>query len=82
MSATRVKDFDFHNDTSENMFSHLSHPYIYYMASGRLYTEKQRYPNNYLLQMSWSHAKMRLKSAPQKRNFVIVKVKSKSCIRL
>ena len=32
-SATRVKNFDFDNDTTKNIFSH---PYIYYMASERL----------------------------------------------
>ena len=33
MSATRVKNFDFDDDTSKNIFSQ---PYIYYMASERL----------------------------------------------
>ena len=32
-SATRVKNLDFDNDTSKNIFSH---PYICYMASERL----------------------------------------------
>ena len=32
-SATRVKNFDFHNNTSENIFSR---PYISYMANERL----------------------------------------------
>ena len=32
-SATWVKNFDFDDDTSKNIFSH---PYIYYMASERL----------------------------------------------
>ena len=81
-SATRVKNFDFRNDASENIFSHLSHPFIYYMASERLYGEEQLYSKNYFLEMTWSHAKMHLKSAAQKRNFVMGKVKSKSCIRL
>ena len=87
-SATRVKNFDFRNDASENIFSHLSHPFIYYMASERLYGEEQLYSKSnfilfyYLLEMTWSHAKMHLKSAAQKRNFVMGKVKSKSCIRL
>ena len=30
MSATRVKNFDFDNDTSKDIFSH---PYIYYIYS-------------------------------------------------
>ena len=37
-SATRVKNLDFDNDTSKNIFSH---PYIYYMASERLQGEEQ-----------------------------------------
>ena len=32
-SATQMKNFDFDNNTSKNIFSH---PYIYYMASERL----------------------------------------------
>ena len=35
-NATRVKNFDFDNDTSENIFSH---PYIYFMASEILQQE-------------------------------------------
>ena len=63
MSATRVKNFDFDNDTSKNIFSH---PYIYYMASERLQGEEQFHSRNYLLEMSRFNAKMRLKSATQK----------------
>ena len=47
-SATRVKNFDFDNDTSKSIFSH---PYIYYMASERLQREEQFYSKNYLLEM-------------------------------
>ena len=65
-SATRTINFDFDNDTSQNIFSH---PYIYYMASERLQEEKQFYSKNYNLEMLRFHAKMRLKSAPQKLNF-------------
>ena len=75
-SETRVKDFDFDNDTSKNIFSH---PYIYYMASERLQGEEQFHTKNYLLEMSRFHAKMRLKSAPQKLNFLMEKATSKSC---
>ena len=57
MSATRVKKFDFHNNTSENIFSH---PYISYMANERLQGEEQYHSKNYLLEMPRSHAKMRL----------------------
>ena len=35
--------------------------------------EQEFHSNNYLLEMSHSHAKMRLKRAPQKRNFIMVK---------
>ena len=75
-SATRVKRFDFDNDTNKDTFSH---PYIYYMASERLQGEEQFYSRNYLLEMPRFHAKMHLKSAPQKLNFLIAKAISKSC---
>ena len=75
-SATRVKKFDFDNGTSKNIFPH---PYIYYMASERLQEEEQFHTKNYLLEMSCFHAKMRLKSAPQKLNFLMAKAISKSC---
>ena len=79
--VTRVKNFDFDNDTSENIFSH---PYTSYMANERMKDYKER--NNfilrsakdYLLEMPPSHAKMRLESAPQKLNFVMIKVGKKS----
>ena len=74
-SATRGKNFDFDNDTGKNIFSH---PYIYYMASERLQGEEQFHTKNYLLEMSRFHAKMRLKSAPQKLNFLMAKAISKS----
>ena len=57
MNATRVKDFDFDNDTSESMFSH---PYITYKTNERLQGEEQFHSENYLLRMPCSHAKMRL----------------------
>ena len=70
--------FNFDNDTAENIFSH-SH--IYYMTSERLQGEKKFHFQDYLLEMSLSHAKMCLKSASQKLNFVRKKVISKSyCI--
>ena len=75
-TGTRVKNFDFDNDTSKNIFSH---PYIYYMASERLQGEEQFHTKNYLLEMSRFHAKMRLKSAPQKLNFLMAKAISKRC---
>ena len=76
MSAARVKNFDFDNDTGKNIYSH---PYIHYMASERLQGEEQFHTKNYLLEMSRFHAKMRLKSAPPKLNFLMAKAISKSC---
>ena len=73
--ATRLQNFDFDNGTSKNIFSHL---YIYYMASERLQGDEQFHSKNYLLEMPRSHAKMRLKSAPQKLNFFMAKAVSKS----
>ena len=75
-SATRVKHFDFDNDVGQNLFSH---PYIYYMASERLQGEEQFHTKNYLLEMSRFHAKLHLKSAPQKLNFLMAKATSKIC---
>ena len=75
-SETQVKNFGFDSDTSKNIFLH---PYIYYMASERLQGEEQFHSKNYLLEMSRFHAKMRLKSAPQKLNFLMEKATSKSC---
>ena len=69
-SATRVRSFGFDNDTSENIFSHT---YIRYMANERLKGEEQFNSKNCLLEMPCSHAKMHLKSALQKLNFVIAK---------
>ena len=50
--TTRVKNFDFDNNTSENMFSHpeniFSHPYISYIANERLQREEQYPFKNYL----------------------------------
>ena len=74
-SATRVKDFDFDNDKSENTFSY---PYIVYMTNERLEGEEQIHSKNFVLEMPRSHAKMCFKSAPQKLNFVMAKDISKS----
>ena len=48
------------------------------MATETLQGEEEFYSNNYLSQMPCPHAKMGLKSAPQKLNFVMAKAKSKS----
>ena len=69
-----MENFDFDNDTSKNIFSQ---PYIYYMASKRLQGEEQFDSKNNLLEMPHSHAKMRLKSAPQRLNFLMTKDASK-----
>ena len=49
------------------------------MASERLQREQQFHSRYYLLEMPRFHAKMRLKSAPQKLNFLMEKAMSKSC---
>ena len=48
------------------------------MESERLQGEEQFHSKNYLFEMFHSHAKMHLKSAPQKLNFVIAKAISKT----
>ena len=70
-----MKNFDFDNDKGKNMFSH---PYIYYMANERLQGEEQFHTKNYLLEMPRVHAKMRLKRATKKLNFLMAKAISKS----
>ena len=72
--TTRVKNFDFGNATSKNIYSHS---FIYYMRSEWLQGEKQFHSKNYLLEMPHSHAKMRLKNAPQKLGFFREKAISK-----
>ena len=47
------------------------------MTSERLQGEEQFHSKNYLLEMPCSYAKMRLKRAPQKLNFVMAKAISK-----
>ena len=47
------------------------------MASERLQGEEQFHSKNYLLEMPCSHTKVRLKSAPQKLNFLMAKDISK-----
>ena len=49
------------------------------MVSEILQDEEQFHFKSYLLEVSPSHAKMRLKSAPQKLNFLMAKAISKSC---
>ena len=71
-----MKNFDFDNGKSKNIFQH---PYSYYVTSERLQGEEQFHSKNYLLEMPRFHAKMRLKSAPQKLNFLMEKATSKSC---
>ena len=48
------------------------------MASESLQEDEQLHSKNYVLEMPRSHAKMRLKSAPQKLNFLMAKDISKS----
>ena len=56
----------------------FSHTYTSYMVNERLQGGEQFHSKNYLSEKPRSHAKMRLKSAPQKLNFVIAKPISKS----
>ena len=49
------------------------------MASQRLQGEEKFHSKNYLLEMPRFHAKMCLKSAPQKLNFLMEKATSKRC---
>ena len=64
-------------DTSDTSATRvLSHPSISYIANERLLGEEQFHSKNYFSEMSLSHAKMRLKSIPQKLNFVMAKAKS------
>ena len=51
------------------------------MAGERLQGDEQLHSKNYLLEMTRSHAKIHLKSAPQKLNFLIAKEISKSYTR-
>ena len=69
-SVTRVKNFDLHNDTIENIFSHL---YVTYTTNEKFQGEKQIHYKNYLLEMPPSPAKMRLEIAPQTLNLVKAK---------
>ena len=54
---TRVKNFDFDNDTNKKIFSHS---YIYYMASERLQGEEKFHSKNYLLEMPSPYAPIEL----------------------
>ena len=74
-SATQVKNFDFDNYTSENIISHL---YISYMVNDTLQSEEEIHYKKYLLEMLCTFAKLRLKGAPQKLNFVMTKTISQS----
>ena len=49
------------------------------MESERLQGEEQFHSSNYLLERPSFHAIMRLKSAPQKLNFLMAKAISKRC---
>ena len=73
-TSERMKKFGFDNDTSENTFSHL---HISYMADERLEGEVQFHSKNYLLEIPRSSRKIRLKSAPNKLNFVMGKTISR-----
>ena len=65
-----MKNLDFDNDKSENIFPH---PYISYVKNEKLQEVEQLQSKTYLLETPCSHAKMQLESAPQKLNFVMEK---------
>ena len=65
-NATRVKNFNFVNDTSENIFSHR---YIGYIANERLQGEEQCLSKYYLFEMPCSHAKC--VSKVQRKNWTL-----------
>ena len=71
-----MENFDFDKGTSKTIFSNS---YIYSMVSERLQGEQQFHSRNCLLEMPRFHAKTRLKSAPQKLNFLMAKAISKRC---
>ena len=50
-----------------------SHPYISYMSNERLQGEDSFQSKNHFLEIPPTHAKVHLKSAPQKLNFLMVK---------
>ena len=70
-----MKNFDYNNDTNENIFLH---PYFNYMVNERLQDEEQFYSKNCFVEMPCSYAKMRFESAPQKLNFEMAKAISES----
>ena len=72
-SEKRVKNIDFDNDTGKNIFLLLT------FTIWQLQGKEQFHTKNYLFKMSRFHAKMRLKSPPQKINFLMAKAISKSC---
>ena len=62
-----MKNFDFDNDTSKNIFSH---PYICYMASERLQGGQQFHSRNYLLKnASFSCKNVFKKCTTKTKNF-------------
>ena len=76
-TATRVKNFDFDNDTRKTYF----HILIFTIWQVKDYKEEQFHSKNYFFETTLSlfYAKMRLKSASQKLNFLMEKATSESC---
>ena len=52
----------------------VSQSYISYKVNERVQREEEFHSKNYLQEMPRSHAKVLLQSAPQKLNFVMVKL--------
>ena len=65
-----MKNFDFDNDKSKNIFQH---PYSYYVTSERLQGEEQFHSKNYLLEMPRFHAKVTSKMRTLKQPIYFLK---------
>ena len=77
--ATRMRHKCDTSDTSETSATRVQHKCdtsasrAKRVANERLQGEKQFHFQNYLLEMSYLHTKIRLKSAPQKLDFLMTK---------
>ena len=73
-----MKKFKYFFSDSALVISKHSHPYMSYMSNERWQGEELFQSKNHVLEMPPSHAKMRLKTAPQKLNFLMAKGIQKS----
>ena len=84
MSPTRVRHEQreyYTNNTSatrvRHEWKHFCTPIYLLYGKWKIIREEQFQSKNYLLEIPWSHAKVRLKSVPEEPNFVMVKAVSK-----